>query len=105
MCQESVPESVIPQDISAYGFSNEQYMTLMIDLYYKAGESAKAAEMAARFSDSLLESAAFFMRYPDWAKDNFDLCYNCLAHLAGLTREHGHTEISDSIVRRFNEMF
>ena len=105
MCRECVPESVIPLDLTSYGLSNEQYVILMIDMYYKAGRPEEAAETAARFSDSLLESAAFYMKYPDWAQGHFETCYDCLALLAGMAHENGHTELSDSIVRRFNGLF
>ena len=105
MCRECVPESVIPLDLTSYGLSNEQYVILMIDMYYKAGRPDEAAETAARFSESLLESAAFYMKYPDWAQGHFETCYDCLALLAGMAHENGHTELSDSIVRRFNGLF
>ena len=68
------------------------------------------AGMLRRFSrctpiESLLESAAFYMKYPDWAQGHFETCYDCLALLAGMAHENGHTELSDSIVRRFNGLF
>ena len=105
MCRECVPESVIPLDLTSYGLSNEQSVIMMIDMYYKAGRPDVAAEIACRFSDSLLESAAFYMKYPDWAQGHFETCYDCLVLLAGMAHENGHTELSYSIVRRFNGLF
>lgn len=104
MCLECVPEAAFPLDLTSYGLSNEQSVIQMIEMFYRCGESAKAEEIARRFSDSLLESAAFYLKFRDWADRHFDLCYNCLALLADMTHEYGHEELSDSIVHRFNEM-
>ncbi len=102
MCQECIPESVIPFDLSAYGFSNEQYVLSMIEMYYRIGEGTEAARLASRFAGQLLESAAFFLMYYDWADTSFHNCYSILAHLADLTHEYGDTDISDNIVDGFN---
>ena len=97
MCQECVPESVIPFDLSAYGLSNEQYVLSLIEMYYMVGETSEAASLAARFTDQLLESADFFLMYYDWAASGLHNCCSILAHLAGLTERYGDTEISQKI--------
>ena len=104
MCQECVPESVIPLDLSAYGFSNEQYVLSLIEMYYMVGDSSEASALASRFADQLLDSAGFFIMYYDWAASAFSNCYTILAHLADLTHAYGDTDISDRIVERFNEI-
>ena len=104
MCQECVPEANFPLDITYMGFSNEYMVTDMIETYYNAGEPDKALELAERFSDQLFDSLYFFLQYYDFAKREFESCYNHLEFLADLTSHHGHTEFSDSINARFESL-
>ena len=104
MCQECVPEVNFPLDITYMGFSNEYMVTDMIETYYNAGEPDKALELAERFSDQLFDSLYFFLQYYDFAKREFESCYNHLQYLADLTKHHGHQELSDSINARFESL-
>ena len=104
MCQECVPEANFPLDITYMGFSNEYMVTDMIETYYNAGEPDKALELAERFSDQLFDSLYFFLQYYDFAKREFESCYNHLQYLADLTKHHGHQELSDSINARFESL-
>ena len=104
MCQECVPEANFPLDITYMGFSNEYMVTDMIETYYNAGEPDKALELAERFSDQLFDSLYFFLQYYDFAKREFESCYNHLEFLADLTSHHGHKEFSDSINARFESL-
>ena len=71
-CQECVPESVYPLDMSYLGFINERNVLEMIALYYDAGAPEKGLDLAKRFVDELLVSAKFYMEFYDYARSNFE---------------------------------
>ena len=104
MCQECVPEANFPLDITYMGFSNEYMVADMIETYYMAGQPEKALELAERFSDQLFDSLYFFLQYYDFAKREFESCYNNLQYIAELAEHHGHKELSDSINGRFESL-
>ena len=104
MCQESVPEENFPLDITYLGFSNEYMVIDMIDTYYNAGAREKAVELSERFIDELLHSSEFFLNYYDYAKREFEACYNCISYVADLAEIYGDTEMADSIRNRFNAL-
>ena len=104
MCQECVPEANFPLDIIYMGFSNEYMVADMIETYYMADQPEKALELAERFSDQLFESLYFFLQYYDFAKREFESCYNNLQYIAELTEHYGHKELSDSINSRFESL-
>ena len=104
MCQECVPEANFPLDITYMGFSNEYMVADMIETYYMADQPEKALELAERFSDQLFESLYFFLQYYDFAKREFESCYNNLQYIAELAEHHGHKELSDSINGRFESL-
>ena len=104
MCQECVPEANFPLDITYMGFSNEYMVADMIETYYMADQPEKALELAERFSGQLFESLYFFLQYYDFAKREFESCYNNLKYIAELAEHHGHKELSDSINGRFESL-
>ena len=104
MCQECVPESNFPLDIAYLGFSNEYMVVDMIETYYDAGAPEKALALAERFADQLFDSVYFFLEYYDFAKKEFENCYNNLQYLSDLTEHHGDKEFAEGIRNRFNSM-
>ena len=104
MCQECVPESNFPLDITYLGFSNEYMVVDMIETYYDAGAPEKALALAERFADQLFDSVYFFLEYYDFAKKEFENCYSNLQYLSDLTEHHGDKEFAESIRNRFNSM-
>ena len=104
MCQECVPEENFPLDITYLGFSNEYMVVDMIETYYDAGAPEKALELAKRFTDQLFDSTYFFLEYYDFAKKEFESCYNNLQYLSDLTEHHGDKEFAETIRNRFNSM-
>ena len=76
----------------------------MIETYYDAGAPEKALELAERFSDQLFDSLYFFLQYYDFAKREFESCYNNLQYLADLTEHHGDKEFADGINSRFEAL-
>ena len=103
-CQEAVPEQTFPLDLTLYRFSNESDVAGMIEAYYMAGAHSKASELGQRFSDRLLESAAFFLNHYEHGEQHFDSCYNVLAYLAAMAEEYGDTSLATSIRDRFNAL-
>ena len=104
MCQECVPEENFPLDITYMGFSNEYMVLDMIETYYQAGAKEKALELAERFSEDIFVSAEFFLQYYDFAKREFDACYNCISYMAELADHFGDKTFANSLRERFNAM-
>ena len=104
MCQECVPEETFPLDITYLGFSNEYMVIDMIETYYDAGAPDKALELAERFADQLFQSTLFFLQYYDFAKREFENCYNNLQYLSDLAEHHGDKEFAEDIRNRFNSL-
>ncbi len=104
MCQECVPAENYPLDQTRMGFSNEYMVVDMIETYYDAGAPEKALDLAKRFTDELFVSTNFFLDYYDYAKSEFEACYNCIAYLAELADLHGDKEFAAEIRDRFNTM-
>ncbi|MBO5419481.1 MAG: DUF2723 domain-containing protein [Bacteroidales bacterium] len=104
MCQKCVPEENFPLDITYMGFSNEYMVVDMIETYYMAGASDKAKDLTVRFEDQIMTSASFFLAYYDFAKREFESCYNVISYLADLTEHYGDKEYADGLRTRFNEL-
>ena len=104
MCQECVPEENFPLDITYMGFSNEYMVLDMIETYYQAGAKEKALELAERFCEDIFVSAEFFLQYYDYAKREFDACYNCISYMAELADHFGDKTFANSLRERFNAM-
>ena len=104
MCQECVPEENFPLDITYLGFSNEYMVIDMIETYYQAGADEKALELSKRFVDQIFKSTEFFLQYYDYAKREFDACYNCISYIADLSDHYGNKAYAKEIRDRFNSL-
>ena len=104
MCQECVPEENFPLDLTYLGFSNEYMVIDMIETYYKAGDAEKAKELSRKFTDEIFISSEFFLDYYDFAKREFDNCYNCISYVAEMADHFGDTEFGAELRDRFNSM-
>jgi hypothetical protein len=104
MCQECVPEENFPLDITYLGLSNEYMVIDMIETYYIAGANEKAYELSKRFSEELFASVEFFLEFYDFAKKEFDACYNCISYLSELADHYGYAEYAEEVRERFNSM-
>ena len=104
MCQEYVPEENFPLDMTYLGFSNEYMVIDMIETYYDAGAGDKALDLAERFTDDLFVSTEFFLDYYDYAKKEFESCYNCISYIADLTDHFGNPDFAEKIRNRFNAL-
>ena len=104
MCQECVPEENFPLDMTYLGFSNEYMVIDMIETYYDAGADDKALELAKRFINELFVSTEFFLNYYDFARKEFENCYNCISYIADLTDHFGDSDYAEEIRNRFNSL-
>ena len=104
MCQECVPEENFPLDITYLGFSNEYMVIDMIETYYQAGADEKALELSKRFMEQIFASSEFFLQFYDYAKREFDACYNCISYVADLSDHYGNKAYGKEIRDRFNSM-
>ena len=103
-CQACVPEDNFPLDITYLGFSNEAVVIEMIETYYRCDRGETALELSRRFADKIFQSTLFFLEYYDYAKREFDMCYNCLQYLADISDENGNTDFGTEIRDRFNSL-
>ena len=102
MCQECVPAENFPLDMTYLGFSNEFMVIDMVETYYKAGAPEKARALAEQLADELLYSTEFFVVYYDYARREFEACYNSLSYLSDIADVYGDEELGTSIRERFN---
>ncbi len=104
MCQENVPEETYPLDMTYLGFSNEYMVIEMIESYYKAGAPEKARELAGKFAGQILPSAAFFLNHYDFARQNFEHCYNYIGILAEVVEHYGDEQLAEDIRSSYNDI-
>ena len=104
MCQECVPEENFPLDITYLGLSNEYMVLDMVETDYVAGADEKAIELSKRFTDELLASVKFFLLHYDYAKKEFDACYNCISYMAELSDHYGQPEYAKQLRDEFNAL-
>ena len=104
MCQECVPQENYPLDLTYLGFSNEYMVIDMIETYYAAGAPEKALDLAKRFMEEIFVSSEFFLQYYDFAKREFDSCYNCISYVADVCDHYGDKAFAKEIRDRFNAM-
>jgi hypothetical protein len=104
MCQENVPEETYPLDMTYLGFSNEYMVIEMIESYYKAGAPEKARELAGKFAGQILPSAAFFLNHYDFARQNFEHCYNYIGILADVVEHYGDEQLAEDIRNSYNDI-
>ena len=104
MCQENVPAENFPLDMTYLGFSNEYMVIDMIETYFDAGAKEKAMDLTKRFIDELFVSTEFFLIYYDFAKREFESCYNCISYIADLCDHFKEREYANEVRDRFNAL-
>ena len=103
-CQECVPESVYPLDISYMGFINERNVLEMIALYYGAGAPDKGLALAQRFADELLVSAKFYMEFYDYARSNFEETCHYIFYVADILKQNGDNEEAEAMEKSLDDL-
>ena len=77
----------------------------MNETYYIAGAPDKAEELTGRFIPQLMKSALFFYDYFDYARSEFERCYNCIQFVADLAQEYGDENLAEQIRTDFDKAF
>ena len=103
-CQECVPESVYPLDMSYLGFINERNVLEMIALYYDAGAPEKGLDLAKRFVDELLVSAKFYMEFYDYARSNFEETCHYIFYVVDILKQNGDTEEGEAMEKSLDDL-
>ena len=103
-CQECVPESVYPLDISYMGFINERNVLEMVALYYDAGAPDKGLALAQRFADELLVSAKFYMEFYDYARSNFEETCHYIFYVADILKQNGDNEEAEAMEKSLDDL-
>ena len=84
-----------PLETIPLGFSGNDYMVvLMIEDYYKLGQTEKARSLASELGAQLLQSAKFYIEFYDWARDEFELVGQYLYFLSDVMKQAGDTELA-----------
>ena len=105
MCQECVPEDVMPLESIPLGFTTNDYMVMdIIADYYLLGAKDKARDLALKMSALLLESARFWLEFYDFADDEFDVTGKYIYFLADEMRRGGDDELADKLEENFSAM-
>ena len=91
-CQECVPDSIYPLDMSYLGFINERNVLEMIALYYGNGAPDKGLELADRFVDELMVSAKFYLQYYDYARSNFEETCRYIFYVADVLKQNNNAD-------------
>ena len=87
------------------GFSGNDYMVVKtVELYYKLGQPEKGRDLAVRYADEVLSSAAFYLEFYAFAQDEFELCGNYIYFLADVLKAAGDKELSSTVESRFSDM-
>jgi len=103
-CMESVPAEVFPYDLSYYGFSNELMSLELVEMYYAAGNPEKAAAIAQAFVDELMVSANFFIRFYDYAKNDFETACKYIYYISDTLKDNGNEELGKNMEDKLNEL-
>jgi len=96
-CQDCVREDKFPYDMSEYGFSNELMVIEMINLYYVLEQPEKARAIAERFCDEMMQSAAFYFDFYDYAKSDFESSCQYVYYATDILRDSGDAALADQI--------
>ena len=87
------------------GFSGNDYMVVKtVELYYKLGQPEKGRDLAVRYADEVLSSAAFYLEFYAFAQDEFELCGNYIYFLSDVLKAAGDKELSSTVESRFSDM-
>ncbi|MBO4611296.1 MAG: DUF2723 domain-containing protein [Bacteroidales bacterium] len=88
----------LPLETIPIGFVANDYMVInIISQYYKYGEKEKADALALRLFEPMLESAAFFFEFYEWARDDFETSMQYLYYLEDEVKKGGNAELAAHI--------
>ena len=103
-CQECVPDSVYPLDMSYLGFINERNVLEIIAAYYDAGAPDKGLALAKKFVDELLVSAKFYAEFYDYAQSNFEETCHYVFFVSDILKQNGAAEEAEAIEKALSDL-
>ena len=104
-CQECIPDSIYPLESISIGLpGNDIYVISLIELYYKAGAPDKAHALAEKFSEELLTSTRFFLKFYDSADTETQYCVSMLYELIDVAKAQNDMPLADSLSDSIKEI-
>ena len=105
LCQEYFPEKNFPLETIPLGFSGNDYMVAqIIENYYHLGQPKKAADMAARFADELLNTAAFYLSWGKLGESEFDSATRILLYVADVCQDYGDDVLANAMLNNLKQL-
>ena len=102
-CQQVMhrfPLDGIPLKMTSAG-----YTTIgIVDAYYQLGETDKARNLAASLAAELLESAAFYIDFYEFGKEEFDMCGSFIYYLADIVSDAGDDALADKMTAGLSQI-
>jgi len=87
------------------GFSGNNWSVCeTVRLYLAVGRRDDALALAHRFSSDLLSSTAFYLKYYEVAKDEFETCANYIYCIADILKNAGEKDKADELTSALNSM-
>ena len=98
MCQGAFPEENFPLESICLGFSSNDYMVAqMVENYYYLGAPDKARDLAARFGDELMDTAAFFLAWGTLGSSEFETATRVLLYVADVCKQYGDKDLYEAM--------
>ena len=91
-----------PLETISLGFSGNDYMVVdMVNQYYALGLADKAREIAKALGDELLTTAAFYLEFYDWGRNEFELAGNYIYLLSDSLKNGGDEALGKELTDKF----
>ena len=104
-CQQCVPKENFPLESICLGFyQNDVHVINMIEDYYALGANEKARILAEDYSVELITSINFYLGFYSYAKNELDLCVNCLYYLVDVLQENGDKDLGSTLMDALKSM-
>ena len=105
LCQEYFPEENFPLETIPMGFSGNDYMVAqIIENYYHLGQPKKASDIAARFADELLNTAAFYLSWGNLGESEFDSATRILLYVADVCKDYGDEVLANAMLNNLKQL-
>ena len=73
----------------------------MVNQYYALGHPDKAREIALALGDELLTTAAFYLEFYDWGRNEFELAGNYIYLLSDSLKNGGDEALGKELTDKF----
>ena len=69
----------------------------MVENYYYLGAADKARDLAARFGDELMDTAAFFLSWGTLGSSEFETATRVLLYVADVCKQYGDKDLYEAM--------